>query len=196
MTEKPVATGSDRADLNPDVAPGAAIPSTDKPNADGDDSVTVDAVPGDAGTADADVIDAEVVDANRANTGAEGADDAPAPSVNGPATDPNAGQSTAPSADTAAASTEAPVAGPAAASVAATATAPASAPVTDYTDAGIPTMEYLQDRIDRKYGTALGATELAQSTAARKTHAQRDAELATAAKERLEQIRRSMGPKG
>ena len=35
---------------------------------------------------------------------------------------------------------------------------------TGYTDAGVPTLDGVRDKIETRYGTALGATELAEET--------------------------------
>lgn len=74
--------------------------------------------------------------------------------------------------------------------------APAAAPVTDYTDAGVPTLDYLQDKLDRRYGTAVGATELAAAGDEAKAAQQAAADRAETARERLEEIRRSLHPDG
>jgi phage shock protein A len=67
--------------------------------------------------------------------------------------------------------------------------------VTDYTDSGIPTLAYLQDKIERRYATAFGAHELAEATIPEAADAaKRQEQLAKSAKERLEEIRRSLHP--
>lgn len=68
-------------------------------------------------------------------------------------------------------------------------------PITDYTDAGVPTLAYLQEKVERRYATALGSHELAEATIPEVTDAaRRRDELATSARERLEEIRRSLHP--
>ncbi|WAL68430.1 hypothetical protein ORV05_11875 [Amycolatopsis cynarae] len=59
----------------------------------------------------------------------------------------------------------------------------------DYTDGGVPTFDYVRDRIEKRVATAAGATELAGDTT---SIDERIAERDRAAQERLEQIRRSL----
>ena len=63
---------------------------------------------------------------------------------------------------------------------------------TGYTDAGVPTLEGVREKIETRYGTALGATELAEETP--EVHAAADQYEARnkAAAEKLEEIRASM----
>ena len=72
--------------------------------------------------------------------------------------------------------------------------AAAPAPAFDYTDAGVPTLGYLQDKIERRYGNALGGTELAGMTPEAKSAAEVQAEREKAAVDKLEEIRRSLHP--
>jgi phage shock protein A len=59
----------------------------------------------------------------------------------------------------------------------------------DYTETGVPTFDYVRDRIERRAATADGATELAgEPTSIDEQIAERD----RAAREKLDQIRRSM----
>lgn len=59
----------------------------------------------------------------------------------------------------------------------------------DYTDSGVPTFDYVRDRIENRVATADGATELAgEQTSIDEQIAERD----RAGREKLEQIRRSM----
>jgi phage shock protein A len=71
---------------------------------------------------------------------------------------------------------------------------PAPPADTGYTPAGIPTFESVREKIETRYGTALGASDLATGTP--EGHVAEDRYEATkkAAAERLEQIRSSMGP--
>ncbi|MFB9908512.1 hypothetical protein [Allokutzneria oryzae] len=66
------------------------------------------------------------------------------------------------------------------------------APVTpqfDYDDGGVPTLDYVRDRIESRFTTSIGATELAtDATSVDQQMADRD----QAGRDRLEQIRRSM----
>jgi hypothetical protein len=65
-------------------------------------------------------------------------------------------------------------------------------PPTDYTDAGVPTFDHVRDRIEERYTTALGTTELAEESAAGRSLAQQQEDRDKAARERLEKIRRSI----
>lgn len=67
-------------------------------------------------------------------------------------------------------------------------------PEPDYTDSGVPTFDHVRDRIENRYNTALGATELA-GIGGEETAASLDKKIAdreSAAKDRLAEIRRSM----
>jgi hypothetical protein len=71
---------------------------------------------------------------------------------------------------------------------------PAGVPVpADYTDAGVPTFDFVRDRIEGRAATALGQGELDAETPEGRTLAQQEADRDAAARERLAQIRRSMG---
>ena len=62
----------------------------------------------------------------------------------------------------------------------------------DYTDAGVPTFNHVRDKIEERIGRAIGSEELAHETpAGRGVQEQWDARE-KAAKERLEQIRKSL----
>jgi phage shock protein A len=71
--------------------------------------------------------------------------------------------------------------------------AEAAPPVdTGYTTSGVPTFESVREKIDTRYGTAIGASELAaESPEGRTIEEQYDARQRAAA-ERLAQIRESM----
>ena len=45
-------------------------------------------------------------------------------------------------------------------------------PDTGYTDAGVPTLDGVREKIETRYGTALGATELAEETPEARTAAE------------------------
>ena len=70
-------------------------------------------------------------------------------------------------------------------------TAPPTAPPTDYVD-GVPTFDFVRDRIEGRYATATGSTELAGDSAAGRSLAQQQEDRDAAARDRLEQIRRSV----
>ena len=70
---------------------------------------------------------------------------------------------------------------------------PADHPIpVDYTDAGVPTFDFVRDRIEGRAATALGQGELDAETPEGRTLAQQEADRDAAARDRLEQIRRSM----
>jgi phage shock protein A len=69
---------------------------------------------------------------------------------------------------------------------------PESTPTGDYDEAGVPTFEHVRDKIEGRYATAVGGIELAEESAAGRSIAQQQADRDAAARERLEQIRRSV----
>lgn len=68
----------------------------------------------------------------------------------------------------------------------------APVPDTGYTDAGVPTLEGVREKIESRYGTALGATELAEETPEGRTAADQYEAQKKAAADRLDEIRKSM----
>jgi len=66
-----------------------------------------------------------------------------------------------------------------------------AAPPADYVD-GVPTLDFVRDRVEGRYATALGTTELSEETDAGRALAQQQEDREKAAKERLEEIRRSL----
>ena len=69
------------------------------------------------------------------------------------------------------------------------------APVTpqfDYDEGGVPTFDYVRDRIEGRAATAAGATELDAVTGDAADVEQQFAERERAGRDRLEEIRRSM----
>ncbi|WP_243747466.1 PspA/IM30 family protein [Mycolicibacterium sp. CBMA 226] len=72
--------------------------------------------------------------------------------------------------------------------------APAPAPSIDpgYTPDGVPTFESVREKIENRYGTAIGAAELAANTPEGRSVEEQYEARQKAAAERLEQIRRSM----
>lgn len=76
-------------------------------------------------------------------------------------------------------------------------TSPVSSPVvpnldTGYTAAGVPTLEGVREKIEARYGTALGATELAEETPEGRAATEQYEAQRKAAAEKLEEIRTSM----
>jgi phage shock protein A len=71
---------------------------------------------------------------------------------------------------------------------------PAGPVDTGYTTGGVPTFDSVREKIETRYGTAIGAAELdAESPEGRTIEEQYDARQRAAA-ERLAQIRKSMHP--
>jgi hypothetical protein len=74
--------------------------------------------------------------------------------------------------------------------------APAQPADTGYTSGGVPTFESVREKIETRYGTAIGSAELdAESPEGRTVEEQYDARQRAAA-ERLAQIRESMKEEG
>lgn len=65
-------------------------------------------------------------------------------------------------------------------------------PAADYTEAGVPTFDHVRDRIEGRYARSVGATELAEDSVPARSLAQQQEERDAAARERLEEIRRSL----
>ena len=66
-------------------------------------------------------------------------------------------------------------------------------PATGYDEHGVPSLDYVRDKIEGRYATAIGAAELAEGTAASRSVDEQEAEREAKAKAKLEEIRRSMG---
>lgn len=72
-------------------------------------------------------------------------------------------------------------------------TAPAPVlPAGDYSDAGVPSFDYVRDRIESRFATSTGATELAGDSLDTTSLDDQLADRDRAGREKLEQIRRSM----
>lgn len=69
---------------------------------------------------------------------------------------------------------------------------PAPAPDTGYTPGGVPTFESVREKIETRYGTAIGSVELAADTPEGRSVEEQYEARQKAAAERVEQIRRSM----
>ncbi|MFD3040318.1 MULTISPECIES: hypothetical protein [Mycolicibacterium] len=69
---------------------------------------------------------------------------------------------------------------------------PVEAPDTGYTAAGVPTFDAVREKIETRYGTALGASELAAETPEGRSVEEQYEKRQQAAAERLRQIRESM----
>ncbi len=70
---------------------------------------------------------------------------------------------------------------------------PPQTPVdTGYTASGVPTFESVREKIETRYGTAIGASELASETPEGRTVEEQYEKRQRAAADRLAQIRESM----
>lgn len=69
---------------------------------------------------------------------------------------------------------------------------PAEALDTGYTPGGVPTFESVREKIENRYGTSIGAAELAAETSEGRAADEQYEERQRAAAERLAQIRESM----
>ena len=70
---------------------------------------------------------------------------------------------------------------------------PVEQPVTDYTDDGVPTFDFVRDRIEGRAATAAAAEELAGGDTRAREAEDAFADRERKAADRLEEIRRSMG---
>lgn len=70
--------------------------------------------------------------------------------------------------------------------------APTVEEITGYTEGGVPTLESVREKIERRSATALGAEELARETHPARSLDEQYEERRSAAAERLEEIRRSV----
>lgn len=70
---------------------------------------------------------------------------------------------------------------------------PPPTPAFDYTDDGVPTLDYVRDKIEGRYATSLGTAELVGDTTAGRTVEQQEADREAKAKAKLDEIRRSLG---
>jgi hypothetical protein len=68
------------------------------------------------------------------------------------------------------------------------------APAPDYDEHGVPSLDHVRQKIEGRYATSIGLTELAEDTPAARTEQQRAADREEAARARLEEIRRSLRP--
>jgi phage shock protein A len=70
---------------------------------------------------------------------------------------------------------------------------PVEPPDTGYTPGGVPTFDSVREKIETRYGTAIGAAELGAETPEGRTVEEQYDERQRAAAKRLAQIRESMG---
>ena len=66
-------------------------------------------------------------------------------------------------------------------------------PAPDYDENGVPTLDFVRDKIEGRYATALGATELAEGDERVQDQADQQAERDKKAADRLAEIRKSLG---
>lgn len=71
--------------------------------------------------------------------------------------------------------------------------APVTAPAPDYDEHGVPSFDYVRDRIEGRHATSLGASELADATPEARSLEEQLTERDKAAAEKLAEIRRSLG---
>lgn len=71
-------------------------------------------------------------------------------------------------------------------------TEPVRVPEGDYTTGGVPTFDYVRDRVEGRLATSAGAGELAGETPQGRSVDEQFAEREKAGRDRLEEIRRSM----
>ena len=69
---------------------------------------------------------------------------------------------------------------------------PVVVPDPDYTEAGVPTFDFVRDRIENRVATGIGATELADATPEGKAVEDQFEARKKAGLSKLEEIRRSM----
>lgn len=69
---------------------------------------------------------------------------------------------------------------------------PPVVPAGDYNESGVPTFDYVRDRIENRVNTGVGAAELADATPEGKTVEDQFEARKKAGKDKLEEIRRSM----
>ena len=65
-------------------------------------------------------------------------------------------------------------------------------PAPDYDEHGVPSLDYVRDKIESRFATSLGTTELVGETAAARSLDEQEAERAKAATAKLDEIRRSL----
>ena len=70
---------------------------------------------------------------------------------------------------------------------------PAPTPAPDYDEHGVPSFDYVRDKIEGRHSTSVGAKELAEETIEGRTIEQQEAERDRAAKATLDEIRKSLG---
>ena len=65
-------------------------------------------------------------------------------------------------------------------------------PAPDYSTAGVPSLDYVRDKIEGRYAHSLGASELAEGIPEVRSFEEQAAKREEAARDKLEEIRRSL----
>lgn len=105
---------------------------------------------------------------------------------------PAADNKVAPSNEAETSQSGAPAAEPAADTTATTSALPPVPADPGYTSAGVPTFEAVREKIETRYGTAIGSVELESDTATARRVEEQFEERQRKAAEKLDEIRRSM----
>ncbi len=69
---------------------------------------------------------------------------------------------------------------------------PAAVPSADYDEHGVPSLDYVRNKIEDRYATSIGATELAGGTTESRALDEQIAAREKAAKAKLDEIRKSL----
>lgn len=65
-------------------------------------------------------------------------------------------------------------------------------PAPDYDELGVPTLDYVRAKVEGRFATSLGGTELAEDTPEARSLEQQQAEREQAGKAKLDEIRRGL----
>jgi hypothetical protein len=68
----------------------------------------------------------------------------------------------------------------------------AEPPAPDYDERGVPSLDYVRGKIEGRYATSLGSTELAESSPEARSLEEQEAVRERAAKAKLDEIRRNL----
>jgi phage shock protein A len=71
---------------------------------------------------------------------------------------------------------------------------PATPQAPDYDERGVPSLDYVRDKIESRYATALGSTDLTEGTPVAQSLQEQQAQREKAAAARLDEIRRTLKP--
>jgi phage shock protein A len=70
---------------------------------------------------------------------------------------------------------------------------PPVTPTPDYDERGVPSLDYVRDKIEGRYATAMGDTELTEGSSEARSLDEQQAQREKAAKAKLDEIRRTLG---